>query len=97
VYDAALLYLAAVLGSAAAEFATALRESSLIDGKCPARYKEPFYLAARAAFALLIAGPLPFVFEISTNLAAFYMGVTAQIIVDRLVKGHFPKPKGDSP
>ncbi|KQP02674.1 hypothetical protein [Methylobacterium sp. Leaf93] len=80
-------YFVGVLGSLGAELAAALREAQSLGGRCPPLYKQPFYLVAKLIFALVIAGPLPFLVDASNSLTAFYMGLSAPLIIERLAKG----------
>ena len=76
-----------VLGSAAIEIASALRLSTRTGGGCPPIYKKPFFLTARFLFAVAAAGPLPVLMEAPSLWAAFYYGISAPVIFDRLARG----------
>jgi hypothetical protein len=84
IYEA---YGAGVLGSVAIEIAAALKLSVKTDGSCPAIYKKPFFVLLRVGFAVLAAGPLPVMMDAPSYWAAFYYGVTAPVLFDRLARG----------
>ncbi|QOZ24100.1 hypothetical protein [Bradyrhizobium sp. CCBAU 51753] len=76
-----------VLGSAAIEIAAALRMSVANGGGCPPIYKKPFFLCARILFAVAAAGPLPVLMDSPNLWSAFYYGISAPVIFDRLARG----------
>lgn len=79
-------YWIGVIGSLAAEVASAFKACSDIDGRCPDRYKRPAYLIFRALLALF-SGALPVVLDAQNSLTAFYLGASAPLILDRLARG----------
>jgi hypothetical protein len=67
----------------------------------PDRYLKPAYVIVRALLALS-GGALAVVFDSPTALAAFYLGASAPIVIDKLAQGAMPtipvKPhSGDHP
>jgi hypothetical protein len=89
-------YWLGVLGSAAVEIFAAAKASADMDGGMPSRYKKPFYLLTRVLVALA-SGVLPVVFGAPTPLAAFYLGLSAPLVIDRLAQGVLPKPLPEQP
>jgi hypothetical protein len=79
-----------VLGSVAIEIAAALKLAVKMDGICPPIYKRPFFVGLRIIFALLAAGPLSVMMDAPSYWAAFYYGVTAPVLFDRLARGLQP-------
>lgn len=59
-------------------------------GRCPELYRQPFYIFIRFLFAFGIAGPLPYLLDVTHTLAALYMGASAPIIIDKMAKGIQP-------
>lgn len=84
IYEA---YGCGVLGSVAIELAAALRLSTKTGGGCPPIYKEPFFVILRIGFAIVAAGPLPVMMDAPGLWSAFYYGVTAPVLFDRLARG----------
>jgi hypothetical protein len=83
-------YAIGVVGSITTEIAAAVRLSAALGGACPPLYKKPFYISARLLFALTAAGLLPVMMSAQSIWAAFYLGVTAPIVFDRLARGLQP-------
>lgn len=81
------IYFTAVAGSFCAEITALLQASTKLQGNCPEKYKKPFYVIVRVLFALIVAGFIPVVLGANTIAAAFFMGVSAPIIMDKLVSG----------
>jgi len=84
------LYFSGLFGSAAVEFTSMIKSTLVIDGDCPPLYKKPFYILARAGFALFIAAPLPTLLGATSILTAIYIGASAPLIFDRLASGILP-------
>jgi hypothetical protein len=82
--DLVQLYLCGVFGSAAAEIVAALRETQKLSGRCPELYKRPFYICVRILVALVPAGGLPVLLSASNLQTAFYLGLSAPLLLDRL-------------
>lgn len=59
------------------------------DGELPARYRKVTYLFVRTLLALS-GGTLAVVFDSPTALAAFYLGASAPIVLDKLAQGAIP-------
>jgi hypothetical protein len=78
------------LGSITLEIAAALKLSAEMGGVCPPIYKQPFYLSVRLIFALTAAGLLPVMMSAQSIWSAFYLGVTAPLVFDRLARGLQP-------
>ena len=84
-----------VLGSLAVEVAAAVKLTTEHGGVCPPIYKRPFYLFVRLLFALIGAGSLPVMMDASSLWSAFYLGISAPLVFDRLARGLQPdKPPG---
>ncbi|MFI4988175.1 MAG: hypothetical protein ACHQF3_12110 [Alphaproteobacteria bacterium] len=82
-----VLYGAAAFGSIAIEVAAFVREITVTRGALPAQYRTRSYYVAKILFALVAAGPLAVIFDAQTLSIAFYMGVSAPLIYDRLAAG----------
>ena len=80
-------YLCAVLGSLAVDLAFAVGEAQAADGHFPARFRKLAYVVGRVVFAVFCAGLLPILLNAKTVTAAFYMGVSAPVIYERLARG----------
>ncbi|WP_037461297.1 hypothetical protein [Sinorhizobium fredii] len=80
-------------GSIAVEICAAAKACADLDGACPQRYKKPFYIFTRFALAAT-SGAVPTVLEAANGLTAFYMGVSAPLIIDRLQRGLEPGENG---
>jgi hypothetical protein len=89
-----VLYSIAVAGSVAIEIVAFTREITRTRGALPIQYKRRAYYVAKIAFALLAAGPLAPFIGAKTVSMAFYIGLTAPLIYDRLAAG-IPHPRGD--
>jgi hypothetical protein len=83
-------YWIGVLGSLMVELFAAAKACGEIDGAVPPRYKRPFYIATRILMALF-AGVLAVVFEAPSAFAAFYLGASAPLVMDRLAQGVVPQ------
>jgi hypothetical protein len=79
-----------VLGSLAIEVAAAVKLSSEQGGHCPPIYKKPFYVLARLGFAFIGAGSLPVMMDAASLWSAFYLGISAPVVFDRLARGLQP-------
>jgi|SRR6185437_733071 len=88
--DALTAYWTGVLGSLAVELATAVKLTTEHDGICPPIYKRPFYIFVRALFALVGAGSLPVMMNAASLWSAFYLGISAPLVFDRLARGLQP-------
>jgi hypothetical protein len=73
-----------VFGSVAAELVAALNACSKNGGDTPPIYKRPFYLIIRAAVALIPAGGLPILLHAPNELTAFYLGLSAPLVLERM-------------
>lgn len=82
-----VLYACGVFGSAAAELVAALNETVKLNGQCPPIYKKPFYVTVRVLVALVPAGGLPVLLAASNPWAAFYLGISAPLFLDRIQRG----------
>jgi hypothetical protein len=69
--------------------ASALEATRKNGGKRPAIYGESFYLLLRLEVALGPAGGLPLLLDASNRLTAFYLGVSAPLVLDRLQRTMF--------
>ena len=78
-----------VMGSLSIEVTTCWRAMANADGDLPVRYKKPVYLIVRGLLALG-GGTLAVVFDAPTALAAFYLGASAPIVLDKLAQGAIP-------
>jgi hypothetical protein len=83
-------YFIGAIGSLTLEIAVALRLSAESGGSCPAIYKRPFYVLVRIIFAFTAAGILPVMMAAQSQWSAFYLGVTAPLVFDRLARGLQP-------
>jgi len=81
----------AALGSLALELATAVKLTTENHGTCPQIYKKPFYCVIRVGFALVCAGPLAVLFDAASSWSAFYLGISAPLVYDRLARGLQPE------
>jgi hypothetical protein len=81
------VYLIAVLGSIAIELAALVKETGAAQGKLPERYRTVTYPTFRVLFAFVAAGPLAVIRSARTDLNAFYIGLTAPLIFDRVAAG----------
>lgn len=88
-------YAIGVLGSIGVEVAAALKLTAEHGGACPPIYKRPFYVVMRCTFALIAAGPLPVLMDAASWLAAFYLGISAPVVFDRLARGLQPNSAED--
>jgi hypothetical protein len=84
-------YVIGVIGSITLEIAAALRLSAEAGGVCPPIYKKPFYVLVRVIFALTAAGLLPVMMSAQSIWSAFYLGITAPLVFDRLARGLQPQ------
>lgn len=82
-------YWVGVIGSVAVELGAAFKECSEIGGRCPDRYKQPFYLAIRLLLAFA-SGTIPAVADAPNALTSFYLGASAPLFLDRLARGVKP-------
>jgi hypothetical protein len=89
-------YWIGVLGSLMVELYAAAKACGDLDGAVPPRYTKPFYIATRA-FNISFAGLLPVVFEAPSPFAAFYLGVSAPLVMDRLAQGVVLHPPASPP
>lgn len=80
------------LGSLAIELATAVKLTTENHGTCPPIYKKPFYCVIRVVFALICAGPLAVLMDAASYWSAFYLGISAPLVYDRLARGLQPEP-----
>ena len=79
------------LGSLAIELATAVKLTTDAHGSCPPIYKKPFYIFMRVGFALICAGPLAALMDAASYWSAFYLGISAPLVYDRLARGLQPE------
>ncbi|MDC9834331.1 hypothetical protein [Rhizobium binxianense] len=77
------------LGSIFVEIGAAWKSTQDLEGRCPERYKEPFYLFIRLLMALA-AGAIPTFLEAANPTTALYMGASAPLFLDRLGRGVDP-------
>src|SRR3954471_22862640 len=89
-------YWIGVLGSLMVELFSAAKACGELDGAVPPRYKRPFYLGTRVLMALF-SGVLAVVLEAPSAFAAFYLGVSAPLVMDRLAQGVIPHPPASPP
>jgi hypothetical protein len=88
-------YAIGVAGSLATEVAAAVKMSTEHGGICPPLYKKPFFILARIGFALIGAGLLPIMMDAASLWSAFYLGISAPLVFDRLARGlQSDKPSG---
>jgi hypothetical protein len=80
-------YVIAVLSSLGVELLALIREISANNGHLPVRYKGWAFPVGRILFALIAAGPLAIVLDAQSKVAAFYIGISAPLIFDRLAAG----------
>jgi hypothetical protein len=78
-----------VIGSLVVEIGAACRAAANDNGDVPDRYKKIPYLIVRGLLALS-AGALAVVFDPKTALAAFYIGASAPLVLDKLAQGAIP-------
>ncbi len=78
------LYGCGVFGSVAAELVALLRETQKLGGAVPPLYKKPFYVCVRVLVALIAAGGLPVLLDATNFQNAFYIGLSAPLLLDRL-------------
>ncbi len=78
------LYGCGVFGSVAAELVALLRETQKLGGAVPPLYKKPFYVCVRILVALIAAGGLPVLLDATNFQNAFYIGLSAPLLLDRL-------------
>jgi hypothetical protein len=83
------LFWVGVLGSVVVEIGACARAAANAEGDLPARYRKPVYLFVRGLLALS-GGTLAVVFDSPTALAAFYLGASAPIVLDKLAQGALP-------
>lgn len=81
------LYMISVLGSMGIELAALVRELGAREGRLPARYRTQTYPVVRVLFALLVSGPLAVLFSPTSDLGAFFVGISAPLLFDRLSAG----------
>jgi hypothetical protein len=79
------------LGSLAIELATAVKLTTENQGSCPPIYKKPFYCVIRVGFAMFCAGPLAALMDAASYWSAFYLGISAPLVYDRLARGLQPE------
>lgn len=79
-------YVWGVLGSVAVEAAAALASCVQEGFALPARYRHLAYPIIRLIVALC-AGMMPIVLDAQSIYAAFYLGASAPLLLDRLAKG----------
>lgn len=80
------IYLWGVFGSIAIEIATIYQSVRQNDGVLQAPFTKPAYIIFRIMLAL-IAGVIPVIANVSTALAAVYMGASAPLYFDRISRG----------
>lgn len=83
------LFWVGVLGSLVVEVGACYRATANNEGDLPARYRKIPYLIVRTLLALS-GGALAVVFDSPTALAAFYLGASAPIVLDKLAQGAIP-------
>lgn len=93
-FSATLFWLGCA-GSAAVEIANGCRACANLDGRVPVRYTRWPYLMSRLLLALA-GGTLAVVFEAPTSLAAFYLGASAPLVIDKLAQGAIPSPPAEA-
>ena len=57
----------------------------------------PFYLFVRLLFALIAAGSLPVMMDAASLWSAFYLGISAPLVFDRLARGLQPDKPSSVP
>lgn len=90
------LFWVGVIGSLVVEVGACARAASNGDGSLPNRYFKVGYLIIRLLLALA-GGTLAVVFDSQTPLAAFYLGASAPIVLDKLAQGAIPTIPNTSP
>jgi hypothetical protein len=85
------MYAIATIASVGVELLAFFRETAA-SGKVPDRYKNPLFVFGRIAFAAIAAGPLAVILDAESKVSAFYIGVSAPLIFDRLAAGMEPLP-----
>jgi len=85
-YDIPRFFYLGVVGSLSAEAASALKECKDLGGICPPLYKSKFYVGVRVLVAIA-AGAFPIALDAQNALAAFYLGISAPVALDRLSRG----------
>lgn len=88
------VYWVGVLGSIVVEVFALSRDCANLDGRLPTRYRRGPYLLSRILVAAA-SGVLPLVFDAPSALAAFYLGVSAPLVIDKLAQGVLP-PQPDA-
>ena len=78
-----------MIGSLVVEIGACCRASANNDGEIPVRYTKVGYLFVRLLLALS-GGTLAVVFDSPTALAAFYLGASTPIVLDKLAQGALP-------
>jgi hypothetical protein len=86
------IYLWGVFGSFAIEIATIYQSVRQNDGVLQAPFTRPAYIVFRILLAL-IAGVIPEIANVTTALAAVYMGASAPLYFDRISRGLPPLPE----
>ena len=82
-----IIYAMGAFGSLAIECATLVRDLGEADGVLPPRYRRWSYPIVRALFVFFAAAPLAVILDAQSIAAAFYIGVSAPVIYDRLASG----------
>ncbi len=80
-------YLIGVLGTIAVELAAMAKATASLGGRVPSKYRSPFYLLTQALLALGGGGVPAVVIDTESKLAAFYLGASAPLILDKLARG----------
>lgn len=83
------LFWVGVLGSLVVEIGACCRAATNSNGDLPVRYKKFSYLFVRSLLALS-GGTLAVVFDSASAMAAFYLGASTPIVLDKLAQGALP-------
>jgi hypothetical protein len=78
------IYIVAISGSVAIELLTFFGELAQHNYSLPERYKNWSYCMIRIAFAFFASGPLAVMLDAQTTVGAFFVGVTAPLMFDRI-------------
>lgn len=81
-----VIYCWGLFGSLAVEAAAALVYCEQENFNLPVRYRKPAYLFIRLIVAMA-AGMVPIIMNAQSIYAAFYLGASAPLFLDRLAKG----------
>jgi hypothetical protein len=82
-----LRYVIGVCGSIAVEATAFLRTIAANNRRIPEGYYTRAYVIGRSVFALIVAGPFAAFLAEKNAWTAFYIGITAPLIYDRVAAG----------